>query len=68
MGFDKGEVDPNIYYIIRGEDTLILVQYVDDLFITRGEHLITDFKRGLASDFEMKDIGPMHYFLGMEVW
>jgi hypothetical protein len=25
-------------------------------------------KLGLASEFEMSDIGLMHYFLGMEVW
>jgi hypothetical protein len=68
MGFKKSEVDINIYYIIRGEDTLILIIYVDDLFITGGEHLIVDCKQGIASEFEMKDIGLMHYFLGMEVW
>jgi hypothetical protein len=31
MGFEKRDVDPNLYYIIRGEDTLILILYVDDL-------------------------------------
>jgi hypothetical protein len=64
MGFEKSEVDLNLYYIIRGEDTLILILYVDDLFITRVELLIVDCKLGLASEFEMTDIGLMHYFLG----
>jgi hypothetical protein len=68
MGFEKSEANPNFYYIIRGEDTLILILYVDDLFITWGEHLIVDCKRRLASEFEMKDIRLMHYFLSMEVW
>jgi hypothetical protein len=56
MGFEKSEVNPNLYYIIRGEDTLILILYVDDLFITGAKHLIVDSKQGLASEFEMNDI------------
>jgi hypothetical protein len=68
MGFEKSDYDPNLYYIIRGEDMLILILYVDDLFITGAEDLIAECKLGLASEFEMSDIGLMHYFLGMEVW
>jgi hypothetical protein len=41
---------------------------VDDLFITGAENLIADCNLGLAAEFEMSDIGLMHYFLGMEVW
>jgi hypothetical protein len=68
MEFEKSEADPNLYYIIQGEDTLILILYVDlNLFITGKEHLIVDCKRGLASEFEMTNISLMHYFLGMEV-
>ena len=29
--------------------------------------LITDTKRNLAAEFKMKDLGMMHYFLGMDV-
>jgi hypothetical protein len=68
MGFEKSEADPNLYYIIRGEDTVILILYVDDLFITGVELLIANCKLGLASEFEMTNIGLMHYSLGMEVW
>jgi hypothetical protein len=68
MGFEKSDVDPNLYYIIRGENTLIFILYVDDLFITGAENLIVECKLGLTSEFEMSDIGLMHYFLGMEVW
>jgi hypothetical protein len=68
MGFEKSEADPNLYYIVVGEDPLILVLYVDDIFITGVERLIDGCKQSLASEFEMKDIGLMHYFLGLEVW
>ena len=46
---------------------MILLLYVDDLFVTM-DGFITDTKRKLASEFEMKELGMMHYFLGMEVW
>jgi hypothetical protein len=68
MGFEKSETDPNLYFIVVGEDPLILVLYVDDIFITGEERLVVGCKKNLASKFEMKDIGMIHYFLGLEVW
>ena len=47
---------------------MILLLYVDDLYVTGEDGLIADTKRKLAAEFEMKDLGMMHYFLGMEVW
>ena len=47
---------------------MILLLYVDDLCVTGMDGLITDTKRKLATKFEMKDLGMMNYFLGMEVW
>ena len=61
-------VDPNLYVIMVGDVPLILLLYVDDLFITGGENLIDACKKDLASEFEMTDLGLMHYYLGMEVW
>jgi hypothetical protein len=49
-------------------EPIILMLYVDDLFLTGEEKLITECKKRLASKFEMKDLVLMHYFLGLEVW
>jgi hypothetical protein len=68
LGFEKSEADPNLYFIMVGEDPLILLLYVDDLFIIGAERLINSCKESLASEFEMTDIGLMHYFLVLEVW
>ena len=67
MGFQKSEVDPNLYFIMVGDDSLILLLYVDDLFITGGERPIAGCNKDLASEYEMTDIGLMHYFMGLEV-
>eukprot|EP00253_Pinus_taeda_P001685 PITA_01685 len=68
MGFIKSDADPNLYYLMVKGEPLILVLYVDDLFFTRSSGLIEDCKRNLAVEFDMKDLGLMHYFLGLEVW
>ena len=34
MGFQKSEADPNLYFIMVGDDPLILLLYVDELFNT----------------------------------
>jgi len=66
MGFTKSEVDLNLYFIVIGEEPLTLVLYVDDLVITGAERLIERYKRDLATEFEMKYISLMHYFLALE--
>jgi hypothetical protein len=67
MGLTKSEAGSNLYYILVKGKPLILVLYVDDLFLTGSEKLIADCKRDLVVEFEM-DLGLMHYFLGLEVW
>ena len=47
---------------------MILLPYVDDLFVTGYDGLIVGTKRKLAVEFNIKDLGMMHYFLGMEPW
>ena len=49
IGFQKSEADRNLYYIVVGGVLLILLLYVDDLFITSEEHLTVACKIDLAS-------------------
>ena len=67
LGFAKSEADPNIYQIVVEGKLLIIVLYVDDL-ILRSDLLIHSCKADLAKEFEMKDLGLLHYFLGLEIW
>jgi hypothetical protein len=67
MGLTKSEVDPNLYFIFVGYDPLRLVLYMDYLFLIGVEELIGGCKENMSTKFEMKDIGLMHYFLGLEV-
>ena len=46
---------------------VMLLLYVDDLFLIGKKELITYLRRRLVTEFEMKYLGMMHYFLGMEV-
>eukprot|EP00253_Pinus_taeda_P024934 PITA_24934 len=68
MGFVKSDADPNLYYLVVENEPLILVLYVDNLFLIGSSRLIEDCKKNLAREFDMKDLGRMHYFLGLEVW
>lgn len=52
---------------IKGKLVFILV-YVDDLLITGSDvHEIQHIKEALETVFTIKDLGPMKYFLGIEV-
>eukprot|EP00253_Pinus_taeda_P027892 PITA_27892 len=68
LGFTKSEANANLYHIMVEGKPLIIVLYVDDLILTGDDQLIKSCKEDLAREFKMKDIGLMHYFLGMEVW
>jgi len=67
LGFTRSEADLNLYFNIENDRPLILVLYVDDLFLIGAKCLIHQGKRELDFEFEMKDLGLMQYFLGLDV-
>jgi len=65
--FKQSDADPCIY--IRNTVTLsIIAVYVDDLIIASlNEEQLRQVKQMLQSGFEMKDMGELHYCLGIVV-
>jgi hypothetical protein len=68
LGFTKSSEDTNLYFKVVDDAPVILLLYVHELFLTSVENLISECKRKLAAEFEMKYLGMMHYFLGLKVW
>ena len=68
LGFTKSEADASMYHIVVEVKLFIIVLYVDDLILTGDEQLIHSCKEDLSSEFKMKDMGLLHYFLGLEIW
>ena len=51
MGFSKSKVDPNLYYKVVEDEPVILLLYVDDLFLTGNEKQIVEFKKKFREKF-----------------
>ena len=68
LGFTKCETDVNLYQISIADKLLIIVLYVDDIILIGDEKLITSCKEDPAREFEMNDMGLLHYFLSLEIW
>jgi hypothetical protein len=68
LGIAKSKDDSNLYFKVMNDEPIILPLYVDDLFLTREEKIIIYCKKKFTVEFEMKDLGLMHYFLSIEVW
>ena len=67
MGFVQSPSDPCIYTSSEGETCLVGV-YVDDIVLA-GQSLkrIEEVKKALSLRFDVKDLGELNYFLGVQV-
>ena len=66
LGFVQSTSDPCIYVASDGE--LMVGVYVDDIVIGgESEKQTKEFKLALGEKFDVKDLGRLHYFLGMKI-
>ena len=70
QGFLKSKNDSSLYIKEDKHGNVCLISlYVDDLIIIGGAcQLVADIKINLSQEFEMKDLGDLHYCLGISFW
>lgn len=67
IGMQPLNAEPCIYISKKGEDIMLIAIYVDDLIITcNNMDWIKQMKSELKKKFEMKDLGAIHFCLGIE--
>jgi hypothetical protein len=68
LGYRQSNADHTLFFKHYSNKITILAVYVDDIVITgNDEGEMKYLKETLAKTFEVKDLGYLHYFLGIEV-
>nr|GEX88332.1 homogeneously-staining region [Tanacetum cinerariifolium] len=67
LGFSQSHADSSLFTYYKDKDALILRFYVDDiLLLGNNTSMISEIKQKLYQTFDIKDLGPLHYYLRIE--
>jgi histone deacetylase 1/2 len=68
LGFTPSKVDISLFLFNKTGITMFVLIYVDDIIVTSSSnYAITALLRDLNKNFAIKDLGDLHFFLGIEV-
>ncbi|RVW72252.1 Retrovirus-related Pol polyprotein from transposon RE1 [Vitis vinifera] len=69
LGYKQGQADHTLFVKkSHAEKMAILIVYVDDIILSGNDmEELQKLKKYLSEEFEVKDLGNLKYFLGMEV-
>jgi hypothetical protein len=66
LGFVDAKSDTLLFVYHRGADSAYLLLYVDNIVLTASSlKLLQHTTTALQQQFMMKDLGPLHHFLGV---
>lgn len=68
LGFVPAKSDSSLFVLHRGDEEAHLLLYVDDIVLaTSTTELLHRIIDQLRLEFDMKDLGPVHFFLSIQV-
>jgi histone deacetylase 1/2 len=68
LGFIPSKADTSLFCYHKGGYTLFVLVYVDDIIVASSSQIATNaLLQDLQHEFALKDLGDLHYFLGIEV-
>ena len=68
LGFMTSTADPSLFIYRANSTVIFLLVYVDDIIITgNSPSALSSLVQQLTTSFELKDLGPLTFFIGLEV-
>ena len=68
LGFVPSKSDTSLFIYNKFKTSIFVLIYVDDIIVTSSSNEgVTTLLKDLNSEFALKDLGDLHYFLGIEV-
>ena len=68
LGFKSSKADTSLFFYNSGGVIMFILVYVDDIILVSSCHgAVPELLKDLNKDFALKDLGELHYFLGIEV-
>ncbi|KAK9711792.1 Reverse transcriptase (RNA-dependent DNA polymerase) [Popillia japonica] len=68
IGLTCSTFDSCVYYLFNDNDSVIVAVYVDDIIVFTSNNILKNWiKDKLLEEFEMKDLGQLHFCLGIKI-
>jgi hypothetical protein len=68
IGFKASKADTSLFIYNKKGVSMFLLVYVDDIIVTSSNSVVVEaLLKDLKNNFALKDLGDLHYFLGIQV-
>jgi hypothetical protein len=67
LGFHVSKAGTSLFFYNRGGVIIFLLVYVDNIIVASSSQGVSALLKDLGAEFALKDLGQLHYFLGIEV-